>query len=125
MDKQQQRTGLFTLRREITLEHLLDRKGQTTEPFSHLARQAHAQLVQATDDGRGYQAVVEVRLTILVDPDQARVGEHVSHEALRKYLGIRGAERFPQDESGVVFTTQGVGVRQFQKETPDLWKRTK
>lgn len=127
MNKQeQQRTGLFTLRREVMLEHLRDRKGQTTELFRHLARQAHAQLVKATDDGRGYRAVVEVRIAVMVDPAQTRVGEHVSHKALREHLGISGVSGFPQSEEGVVFATGGTeGVRHFQRERPDLWKRIK
>ena len=125
MSKQeQQRTGLFTIRREIELEHLRDRKGQTTELFTHLTRKAHTQLVQATDDGRGYRAIVEVRMAVLVDPAQVRVGEFVSHDALRKHLGIQGADRFPQDESGVAFSTSGAeGIGQFRRERPDLWKR--
>ena len=121
-DQEQRRTGLFTSRYEARLEHLPDLKGQTTELFSRLAREMHAALVKATDDKRQYRAVVEVRMTVLVDPSQAQVGECVSHESLRECYSYTLSDTsmaiaclFPVDG--------GQEARHFQRRDFNYWER--
>lgn len=83
MDEQgQSRTGILKLRQTIDLEHLTDRRSQMTDWLMNVTREMHKALVERTGDGRNYRVVANMRLLVLIDPSQAKVGEYVDGERL-------------------------------------------
>jgi hypothetical protein len=83
MDEQEQpRTGLYTLEQVIDLEHLSDRRGQTTDWLMNVTRTMHRELMKRVGDGRDYRVLADLRLLVLVAPCQARVGELVDGRLL-------------------------------------------
>lgn len=85
MDEQRQsKTGIVQLGQTLDLEHLTDRKSQMTDWLMNVTREMHKALVERTGDGRNYRVVADMRLLILVDPSQAKVGEYVPGELLEQ-----------------------------------------
>lgn len=107
MDEQgQPKTGIVQLRQILDLEHLIDRKGQTTDWLMNVTRQMHKALEERTDDGRNYRVVADMRLLVLVHLSQAKVGECVPGELLEQ--GIPEGYHFVEVENW-----------------PDVWERVK